>query len=279
MANEGNIAETQLEAAVWYVKHRTLLRVIVLVLIVGVDAVLVLYSVFGVGRDLLSFGKRKEQEFELLRSAVPLAAASQAKTLDLQLRGVELLRIGEVTDVVARVQNPNADWYVRFSYVIGLGETTERFDDGFLFPGEEGIFVKSLRGATGTVVFNIENVTWRRINSRDIPDFAAWRDERLNFEVRNPKFTPAVLDGKGEVSRATFTLINHTGYGYKSAKFLVLLYRGSRLLAVQQTHLDLFGAGEQRDVTLSWFDRVGAVSNIEVVPAIDIMDQEVYLQP
>ncbi len=278
MDNQGNLGEKQLEAAVWYAKHRAILRTLTLTVIIGVDVLLVLYAVFGFGRDLLSFDKRREQEFELLRSQLPLISASQPQVADLQLRGVELLRVGEVTDVVARVQNPNADWYAHFSYVIGLGEAVERFEDGFLFPSEEGIFVRSLRGATGTVVFNIENITWRRINPRDIPDFSAWRDERINFEVRDQKFTPAALDGKGEVSRATLTLVNRTGFGYVAPKFLVLLYRGSRLVAVQIAQLDLLRPGEAREVTLTWFDRVGAVSNIEVVPAIDLLDQGVYLK-
>lgn len=280
MNEDRNLANAQLEAAIWYVKHKLILRRIVIGLIVAVDAALMLYAGFGVGRDLFHFGTRREQEFELLKTAVPVSTAAQTSgPADLQLRGVELLRIGEVTDIIARVQNPNLQWYVRFQYTMGLGDETETFDDGFLLPGQEGTLLRSLRGASGTVVFNVESVSWRRVNRHEIPDFEVWRAERINFEVSKAQFSPAAVEGKGSVSRAQFIIKNKSAYSYVAPRFLILLYRGSRLAAIQSTVIDRFRTGEEREVAVSWFDRVGAVSNIEVVPVIDIMDEGVYMKP
>lgn len=276
MNNPQELADKQLEAAIWYIKHKVLLRRIIIGAIIAVDAILILYSVFGVGKDLFFFGDRRQQEAELLRSTIPvIAARGSSRPVDLQLGGVNLLRTGEVTDVVASVQNPNQQWYARFEYVIGLGEETERVSDGFVLPAQERTFIHPLRQSRGTVVFNIENISWRRINHREISDFQAWEAERLNFEVTDAEFVPSAV--QGTVSRASFKIKNKSAYNYFEPKFLAMLYRGSRLVAVQSTVVEQFRTGQVREVELSWFDHIGAVSNIEVTPVIDIMDTSVYM--
>ncbi len=280
MPDSLDLSEKQIEAAIWYVKHKAVLRKTALGIILALDGALLLYSGFGVGREFLFSGARKQQELELLTSNISSGTLRAGnRPVDLRLGGVELLRSGVVTDVVARVQNPNPQWYAKFSYTIGIGDQTLRREDGFLLPLEERPFVHTIRQAgSGTMVFNIENVSWRRIDPKTIPDVSAWRKERLNFEVKNQKFTPAVVEGKGSISRATFSLFNNTAFGYASANFIVLLFQGSQLQGVQGLTVDQFHSGETRDLELSWVDRVGAISNIEVVPAIDIMDKGVYIK-
>lgn len=283
MVNEDKLATQEVSAAIWYVKHKRLLRKVVLGFIIAIDLGLVIYSSFGVGLDFLSFGKRKQQELELLHSEIPLDLSRLAnKPQDLQLGGVDLLRTGAVTDVLARVQNPNPSWTAQFSYTVGLGDNVERADDGFLLPGEERPFFHSFRNAEGGVVFNIDKLSWRRVDAHEISDFNAWRDERLNFEIKNARFNPAAVSATGtqeQVGRAQFTISNKSAFSYFEPKFLVLLYRGSRLVGIQSAVVTNFKSGETREVELSWVDHIGAVSNIEIVPAINIMDEGVYLKP
>lgn len=279
MVDNPTIEDKQIEAAIWYVRHKALLRKVVLGLIIGLDAAFLVYALLGAGSDLISLPDRKKQEFELIRSDIAQTVmASGTGPQDLELGGVDLLRSGGMVDVLARVRNPNPEWYVKFEYIIGLDENTEKAS-GFLLPKEERPFFRTLRGrGNGTVVFNIENVSWRRITPRDTPDFEKFRDEHLNFEIKNAQFTPGSADGKGSLSRAEFTVINQTAYNYAEPKFLVLLYRGSRLIGIQSAVVDNDKSGESRRVELSWINHIGAVSNIEVVPEIDIMDSSVYMQ-
>ena len=280
MANGDELSEQQLEAAIWYVKHKARLRKILLGSILVLDVIVVGYALFGMGRDLVSSPTRRAQEFELLRAHLPQSLSqSVSRPVDLQLGGVEFLQSGQVTDVLARVRNPNPQWYVRFSYTLGIGDRTERATDGFLLPGEERPLFRSFRGAGGgTVVFNLEDMQWRRINPREIPDFAAFKNEHLNFEAKGVQFFPSVVEGQGRVSRAAFTLVNKTAYNYAEPKFLVLLYRGSRLIGIQSAVLERFTSGQERNVEVSWIDGVGAVTNVEVLPEIDIMNPEVYMK-
>lgn len=276
-----DFTERHIEGVIWYVAHKQLLKRLVIGAVVVVDVALVLFALFGAGRDFALLPSRRQQDLELLKTTIPWSTIRAASLpAELELGGVELLRVGGVVDVVARVRNSNPRWYARFDYTIGLGDNVEKNIGGFLLPGEERTLFRSIRGGGGTVVFNIENVTWRRINPREISNFESWRAERMNFETKDAQFIPAVISENNKtVSRAKFTITNKSAYSYVEPGFLVLLYRGSRLLAIQKTVLENFESGQTRQVEVSWFDQVGAISNIEIVPDIDIMDEGVYLKP
>lgn len=281
MLEDQQLEESQLQAAIWYVKHKARLRKILLGGFLVLDIAVVGFALFGVGSDLVYSPLRRAQELELLRISLPQSISEgSSRPSDLQLGGVEFLQSGQVTDVLARVRNPNAQWFVRFSYTLGIGDQTVRATDGFLLPGEERPLFRSFRGiGGGTVVFNLEDMQWHRVNPREIPDYAQFKAEHLNFEIKDTKFLPTVLEGQGKVSRAAFTVVNKTAYSYAEPTFLVLLYRGSRLIGIQSTVLERFTSGQARKVEVSWVDGIGAVSNVEVLPEIDIMNPEVYLSP
>lgn len=277
MPGDENLKDKELEAAIWYVKHRELLRKIALGLFIVVDVVLVGWVLFSVGRDFVSGPQRQQQDAELTQTLSLAKTSAPGRPQDLQLGSVELLTISQATDVVAKVRNPNPQWAVQFEYTIGLGEKVEKFP-GFLLPEEERPFFRTIKGgSSGQVVFNIDQVSWRRIDARITPEVASFKAERLNFATSEPQFIPA-SDVRG-LSRATVRLTNKTAYSYFAPKFIVLLYRGSRLIGIQSVVVDRFVSGETRTIETSWFDRIGAVSNIEVVPEIDIFDPSVYLKP
>ena len=249
MTDEQNTSERQIQAAMWYVKHKELLRKLGFGALIVLDVIFVAYVIYAVGRDLVSSPQRRAQEAALVQSGLPGTPAE--RPLDLQLSGVDFLKTGDVTDIIASVRNPNEKWYVKFDYTLGIGDNTEKRTDGFLLPGSERPFFRSVRGApSGTPVFNVDNISWKRISPHDIPDYGAFRDEHLNFEIKSAQFLPAVVEGKGSASRAKFTIVNNTAYSYFAPTFVVSLYRGSTLTGIQSTVVDQFKTGETRAVEL-----------------------------
>lgn len=276
MAEDQKLTEGQLKAAIWYVKHRAILRKIGLGVFIALDAALIGTALFLIVRDIVALPLRRATETELSSGN---SVSPSSPPLDLQLGGVEFLQSGAVTDVVARVRNPNAQWSVRFAYTLGLGGQSIRQENGFLLPGEERPFFHAFRAsAGGAPVFNLENLEWRRVSPNPILDFSEFRTSHLNFELKDTQFLPSVLEGRGTVGRATFTLINKTAYSYAEPKFIVLLYRASRLVGIQSIVLQNFTAGQVRKAEVSWIDGIGAVSKIEVVPEIDVLAAEVYMR-
>lgn len=278
--NERDITGRQIEAAIWYIKHKALLRRVAFIVIGAIDALLIVFVLFGYGRDILLLPERRAQELDLLKTTIASHGPALVSAVQqLELGGVELIRTGDVTDVIARVRNPNPDWRARFSYSIGMGDKTITISNGFLLPLEERPFFHSVRGGSGEAIFTIERLRWHRIDTHEIVDFVSWQKERLQFEINDVRFIPSLIEGKGIVSRAQFTVVNTTGYGYYAPTFLVVLYQGSRVVGIQSVVLNELKSGQVRPVEVSWFDRVSAVSKVEVLPVIDILDPGVYLKP
>jgi len=277
MDTNNQLSDKELEAGIWYVVHRRLLRRIGIIAFIVFDCLLVAFVLWRVGRDLWALPDRPRQAQELVNSGV---RQENERPQDLVLGGVESLQRGEVVDVITHVRNPNANWYVHFSYTIGIGDKVTEVSDGFLLPGEERIFHSTVRGGRGSLVFTIGAPSWKRIDLHEIPDLAAWQSTRLNFQVKNATFLPSVVETtKGTIARATVILKNNTAYSYVEPKFLVLLYRSGRLAGIAEVVIENFKTGETRTSEVSWFDSIGAVSNVEVVPVIDILDPTVYLNP
>lgn len=273
--DNGDLTNKELEAAIWYVKHKVVLRRIVMAVVFALATATWAYTLLGISRDFLGFGQRRTLEQQLTQMPV----GESSKPVDLELGSVEILSAGEFTDLVVRVRNPNAQWSAQFSYTIGLGDQVRDEPAGFLLPGEDRPFVGTFRArSSGQPIFNIGKVSWRRIDAHAIADFEAYKTERLNFTYEAVEFLPLV-EGAGTVSRARFTLVNKTAYSYHEPRFIVLLYRGSKLVGAQRTIVDKLLSGEKRKVEVSWFDRIGAVSNIEVVPEIDVLNSAEYLRP
>ena len=273
------LADRQLTAALWFVNHRIVLRRILIITLIVIAAAFWGYVIFAVARDIFQLQTRRASELELLGSGASISDHVQAAApQEIGLAGVETLVSGEVTDVIVRLQNLNPVWRARFRYTIGMGGENLVARDGFLLPGEERLFFNSFRGGRGTPDFRLEQVAWFRVAARQTPDIAAFTEERLRFDVQNTAFVSAQSGDRGAVDRAKFSITNKTAYGFFEPKFLVLLYRGERLVGVQSTVLDQFKSGATREVEVSWFDRVGAVSRVEVIPEIDIFDPSVYMR-
>lgn len=277
MDGDHEITERQIETAIWYVKHKALLRQGGLVLALAVDVILGSYVLWNIGRDFIAGPSRTNQEIAL-SDTLPISGGKHP--LDLELGGVEIVNDGAVMDLVARVHNPNLRWLARFEYVIGIGEKIET-QAGFLLPGESRPFIYTLRGASsGLPIFRIGNLSWKQLRAQDIPDATAWISERMNFKVLKTEFTPAIIQGGGQsLSRAKVTIANKSGYGFIEPKFIILLYRGENLVGVQSAVLERFAPATERELEVSWVDHLGAVSNIEVVPEVDLFDGTVYLKP
>lgn len=274
------LGEGQLKAALFVVKHKLLLRKVLMGLLIGVDVIMLGYAITGITSDIWGIPRRRRMDFELVHPQVGWEMfRQQSKPRDLEFGGLTVLTVGDASDVVMRLRNPNAQWEAKFKYVVGLGETVEGPRDGFLLPGEERPLFATIRGGRGAPVFNVTEVRWSRVPRKEIPDFAAYREARINFKVENAQFLPSVVEGRGALSRARFAIINNTAFSYFEPRFIVLLQRGSQLVGIQSVVVEKFRAGERREVEASWFDRIGAVSNIEVVPEIDILNTEVYMRP
>ena len=263
----------------WWISHRERLKRIGLGVWIALDLFLVAFALW-VFVD--TFLIRYESERGLLRSMLvenpnTLYTNSQALSArPLTIDGAPtILASGDgAYDFVGFVTNPNKDWRaeVAYQFTYGAEESTEP-EMALVYPNETrpilALGVESARPANAKL--RVLSLRWHRIDPHAIPDFSAWKAERLNLVVADAEFSG--ISGGGEtLGRSTFSVTNRSAFGYWSVPLAVLLKRGSAIVGVSTTSLEQLEAGETRRVNLTWFESIPGVGEIEVVPLQNLFD-------
>jgi hypothetical protein len=101
----------------------------------------------------------------------------------------------------------------------------------------------------------------------------------MRFEIADSKFTPTSGNEVGVTGRISFSISNQTAFGYWSVPLQVLLKRGNSVIGVSSTSVERLDAGETRNIDLSWLQPVPTVTEVVVVPVLNIFDSAGYMPP
>lgn len=184
-------------------------------------------------------------------------------------------------DFLADASNPNANWYVTFTYSFSFdGGQTEKIQ-GFLNPSESRPIAQlGVRNdlAPRNARLVVEEVAWHRVNRHAIADTGRWLTEHSAFPVSAVATTSIVLD-KGAVGETSFTVANKTAYSYWEPKFLILLERGGTTVSSSEVTIPQFLSGESRQVSTRWFQTIPTGATVRIVPILNYFDETVYMKP
>ena len=122
----------------------------------------------------------------------------------------------------------------------------------------------------------IEDTEWFRIDSQEIPNPIAWRDERINLAATEIDHDDNFRIGDKTFGRTSFNLTNRTGYGYYEVDLYVVLMRGSVPVGVNRTVLSDIMPREAREVQLNWFDATPRANEVELFPRVNLFDAGSY---
>lgn len=188
-------------------------------------------------------------------------------------------------DLFARVTNPNTDWAVagfKYRFVLNSGATPWR--QSFLLPGEEKYLLElAVAGGGQNSLPNLEvsEVNWQRVNKHQIPDYAVYYQEYFNFKIEDIKFnssSESLATNKVPVSEASFKVANNTAYNFWRVGFQVILYSGRSVAGINYITLEQWQAGEQRPVSVYWYERLPGISRVEIIPEVDILNSDAYMK-
>lgn len=180
-------------------------------------------------------------------------------------------------DYVAKVKNLNPKHIARqavFELVSGGSVIASRTT--FIYPEEEKyIMFFNQQGVSATANLRVSDVAWRRINQPE-----KFFPERLMFEINNVDFQTARETGlRGElpISTLTFDVANTSAYGYWTVGVYIALYSGSQVVGANYISLDNFMSGETKEAEVRFYENIPAVSRVDVVPEVDLLDSESYI--
>ncbi len=275
--------EKQLKIAYWYVSHKLLLKKILIAFLLFLCIIFWGYGIYGLINYFLIDQVRFNQTLKEVSSELVNYPAFRLKNQpkNFAILSSNVLPSGKDRyDFLAKILNPNLNWWAEFEYkFIFDGEETS-LRKGFILPNEEKFLFElavESKSKPRQATFEIQNIKWSRLDGHKIPDYAAWSKERLNFEITEVKFSPSVVKDGSPISKVTFTATNKTAYNFWNVGFYILLYRGTSVSGVNHITLEQFLSGEKRTVEVSWFEIVPTVTRVQVLPEVNIFDSAIYM--
>ena len=277
-----DFTEGQLQFAGWYVYHKILLKKILTGFLILLCVIFWGYGLYGFVNYYLIEGPAFNAAINNLSQAIDYSAinaAIQPKSLVLGTTTVFSSGAGRY-DFAAEITNQNSGWRAEFTYDFLVDGVARPEKKNFILPGDQKYLFDLGVNETNKprqVLLEVKSLAWHRIDPHDIPDYASWRDTRLNFVVQNVKFSPAAVQGTIPISRASFDVTDNSAFSFWDVGFEIFLYRGSSLAAVNYITLEEFRSGQNRPVEVSWFEPLSSITQVKVVPEVDIFDPDVFM--
>lgn len=277
-----DFSKSQLAVASWYVSHKILLKKIFIGFLIFLNVIFWGYGLYGLINYYFIEGPNFSKTLQSLSQSIDYSAINSAlQPKNLELGTTTIFSSGKGRyDFVAKIFNGNSNWRAEFTYNFLVDGVARPEKNGFILPGDEKFFFYlgvDEASKPRQAVLEVKNLRWQRVNVHEIPDYAAWRDDRLNFVIGNVKFSPAAIADTISVSRASFDVKNSSAFSFWDVGFAILLYRGSSLAGVNYITLEEFRSGQNRPVEVSWFEPLPPISQVKVAPAVNIFDSKIYM--
>jgi len=279
----------KMNIGLWFSKHRKHIKNILITLLAIFGVVLCIYSIY----HFTYYISRGMDEDELLvRELVQTSIVGHDYILaisaqDLVYTQPTLLKIdSNKYDIFSRISNSNPKHLCHFKYcfISGGGNNEIECSENFIFPNETKYLLslaQTLKQFPSNLQLVIRDIYWQRINLHKYPDWPDFYNQHLDIVVDNIKFQPAELSGLSEkidLNILEFTVSNNTAYNYWDVSFNIFLYSGNKIVGINKYILQELMSKETRDIQMSWPGRLGRINSVEIVPEVDIINDNIYIE-
>ena len=280
----GEFTSSELKWGEWYVRHKLMLRKIVI-------GVLFTWCVITVGYGLgyfiyyFSYGyfqdeRMAAQQLQELSSLKNIQVLARAE--DLQIGNIETYTSisDKLYDFAARVKNPNDRWAAIVTYKFSFSGGETDVAQTVLLPGSQrplAYFGFEANRYPANAKLTIVDIDWKKINAHAVEDVAGFVAERTKFPVENFEFTRASKSQGIPNHIVEFDIYNNSIYNYWDPGFYVELIKGNRTVGIIYFVAEEFRAGETKHVDLRSYIKNLEVSNIKVWSAVNVFDDSEYM--
>lgn len=280
----GELSSTQLKISSWYLRHKILLQQIGFGMLVGFCVAIGSFSLFSWGKYFfVDYWQDKKlltgqtQEFQNYAQLQNLYKAKDIQVLEVQYYGSALNRY----DFFATAVNPNERWIanVDYHFVYSGGET--KVYRSTLLPGSKrplAAFGQEIESYPGEARFVLDHVTWETIDPHKIFNVGAYLKERLMFNFDNFVFSPPSKTG-ASVPAFSFDLYNDSAYSFWEAVFYVELLNDNQTVGYIYLSVPNLMSLEKRTVNLRYFGDNLTVTDVKLIPVVNVFDQNIFIQP
>jgi hypothetical protein len=279
------VSTRSLNFGLWFIEHKTKIKA-------GISMALILFSLASWGYSLYSliaYLNNGKAEDELMISEITrpiLATHNQLKSLTaIPLSTLEFnyfKNANDKTDFYARISNPNSNYIARVSYCYYSNSMAVKCGNNFIFPSEEKYLLDlnvDIKSSIQNLTFNIESTGWSLVNKHEIPNWDDFKNQRNDFSISNIEVGAADNNQTSSgFTNLSFLIKNNSPYNYRRVPLDLLFYRGGNLISVSRIVLENILFDEERLVSLVLPDGQSYASQVDIIPDLDIMDENNYLK-
>lgn len=281
--NPHTFTDKELKWSYWFVTHRLILEKIIFIVLLIITIFLGILFLYKVVDVFALKGKYYQQGFATLAN-VPavvgeLQMVGENAVVDMQVLDTQTLTSsGGRIDLIAQIGNPNSKYTGYFNYRFNVNGQFSEWQSGFILPGQTR-YIHELGFEADDLLsqgqVEIENFRWEKSL-----EFDTFSQERLQFTFDEVEFIPSSQNEAGQESgnQVKFKVTNNSAYAFRQVGFFVGLYSGGGLQSVNHIKLDNIYANMSYDVSIPWYDDLGSVTRVEILPEINILDQSKYLK-
>ncbi len=275
----GEFSNKELAAGDWFVRHKFFLRQLSFGLLIAWCVITIGFSTYVIGEYLF---RGLWQDFDTEdRQIADLSSPGAEELFSAQELKPEQIDVFPSSpgkyDMYSALTNENA-WYVAYiTYHYDTSGGPTEMKELAVLPGQRVAVAQiGLEAAKrpSNVSLVIDRTRWERINSHVVADVPAYVADRLDFMTTDTQIGADAEDG---TSKLTFMVKNDTVYDYWNATFVVELRRGNAIVGVFPLTVPLFKAQEERAIDLRPFVNLDRVTNIRLVPVMDVFDSSIYM--
>jgi hypothetical protein len=279
------ISYKKLKIGLWFVEKRELFKKIIVVLLIIISGISWTYSLYGF---VYYFAKGIKNDKKIVSEIVSNSIISHDF---LEKRSPDNIFFGSVNvfknngfyDFYTEIKNNDFNFMAEFDYCFFENEKEIECSKNFIYPNQKKYIMSLNQSVTNPnfVNFSINNIKWSRINKHKISSWDDFLFERSNIIISDVDFNPSKLSGLSEklnLNVLKFNVKNKTPFNFWEIDYNIILYSGNSAVAINRYKHKEFMSEESEDINISWPGSFGKISRVEIIPEIDIMDDDNYIE-
>ncbi len=265
-----DVTDSELKFGYWMVTNKQKIKKVLLGLLIFLCVAIWIAPIYGLVVYFIEFPQDKQIINSMASAVIDYRSfIEENKPKDLRITQAQVIYTGaNKYDFVARVTNPNqARGVVNISYQFISGDYITPTSSLSILPNQT-VYLLSLANQSASRLaaptLKIMDIKWQDLRSRLEYLYQP-------FEISEPVFKTSLEKFRSSVN---FTAANISIENFWQVDFQAILFSGNKIVGVNQITLEEFLSNQEREVEISWFERLPRVSQAEVVPIVDIYNPE-----
>jgi hypothetical protein len=284
--DSGGLSTQKLNLGLWIVSHRRWFVVGTIALLITLSAIFYGYSIYNYIDYYFIGGVQEQQNIEDLTTMPIISEAQRLRNIAQKITqdSPQFFINNNKYDLLVKATNPNDRLIAYVDYCFLNGAIELSCGSAAILPSESKYLIvlgKELDARPNSLAWTIKDVTWQRLDAHTYPDWPGFSASHLSFAVSQVEFKSAAASGLSEklnLNNLSFDLKNTSAYNYWEAKFVVLLLQNNAIVGVNTYTLEQFLSGQTRTAKMTWADSISTITDIKVVPDINILDDTIFMK-